>query len=253
MRTVHDWLQAYGQSHRNPVNRRLHFACIPPIVFSVFCALKAIPIGDDRPRRRAPGHGADPPRSLYGAGAAGERCYPPHAHRAASPHPIEHPPREGCSIARGAPEARRVAPSGAPARLRRVPLHRDRLSPVPRAAHRGGDRGGEPAPRPLLNRGLSGRRSAGPPRAHGGNQRGGLHHWRILLTKIDARKTTTNETVREALAPRKENILQTEIPKSEPLNQAQLARTDNFSFEPSSKGALAYEALAQELMGYGDK
>lgn len=46
MRTVHDWLQEYGQSHRNPVNRKLHFACIPPIVFSVFCALKAIPIGD---------------------------------------------------------------------------------------------------------------------------------------------------------------------------------------------------------------
>jgi uncharacterized membrane protein YGL010W len=46
MRTVHDWLAEYGASHRNPVNRRLHFACIPPIVFSVFCALKAIPIGD---------------------------------------------------------------------------------------------------------------------------------------------------------------------------------------------------------------
>jgi uncharacterized membrane protein YGL010W len=46
MRTVDDWLEEYGRSHRNPLNRKLHFACIPPIVFSVFCALKAIPIGD---------------------------------------------------------------------------------------------------------------------------------------------------------------------------------------------------------------
>jgi len=47
MKTVHDWLAEYGASHRNPVNRRLHFACIPPIVFSVLCALKAIPIGGE--------------------------------------------------------------------------------------------------------------------------------------------------------------------------------------------------------------
>lgn len=47
MRTVHDWLREYSASHRNPVNQSFHFACIPPIVFSVFCALKAIPIGGD--------------------------------------------------------------------------------------------------------------------------------------------------------------------------------------------------------------
>jgi uncharacterized membrane protein YGL010W len=45
MKTVHDWLAEYGASHRNPTNRKLHFACIPPIVFSVFCALLAIPVG----------------------------------------------------------------------------------------------------------------------------------------------------------------------------------------------------------------
>ena len=46
MRTVHDWLAEYGASHQNPTNRTLHFACIPAIVFSVFCALLAIPLGD---------------------------------------------------------------------------------------------------------------------------------------------------------------------------------------------------------------
>ncbi len=46
MRTIHDWLREYSASHRN-VNQMFHFTCIPPIVFSVFCALKAIPIGGD--------------------------------------------------------------------------------------------------------------------------------------------------------------------------------------------------------------
>jgi uncharacterized membrane protein YGL010W len=48
MRTVHDWLAEYGASHRNATNRGLHFACIPTIVFSVLCALLAIPVGDLR-------------------------------------------------------------------------------------------------------------------------------------------------------------------------------------------------------------
>ena len=46
MRTVRDWLDEYSASHRNPVNQKFHFACIPPIVFSVLCALKAIPVGN---------------------------------------------------------------------------------------------------------------------------------------------------------------------------------------------------------------
>lgn len=46
MKTVHDWLDEYAASHRNAVNRRFHYACIPPIVFSVICALKAIPAGN---------------------------------------------------------------------------------------------------------------------------------------------------------------------------------------------------------------
>ena len=46
MKTVRDWLDEYGASHRNAVNRGFHYACIPLIVFSVMCALKAIPAGN---------------------------------------------------------------------------------------------------------------------------------------------------------------------------------------------------------------
>jgi chromosome partitioning protein len=75
-------------------------------------------------------------------------------------------------------------------------------------------------------------------------------HWRILLTKVDRRKTTTNQAVLAALAPWQHKLLTTTIPQSEPLNQAQIERTDIFSFEPKSQGALAYAALAEEIMRY---
>ena len=45
MKTVREWLDEYSSNHANPVNRRFHFVCIPPIAFSVVCALKAIPAG----------------------------------------------------------------------------------------------------------------------------------------------------------------------------------------------------------------
>lgn len=72
--------------------------------------------------------------------------------------------------------------------------------------------------------------------------------WRILLTRVDSRKTVTNEAVMTALEPWKSKILATTIPQSEPLNQAQIARTDIFTYDPASKGAVAYEALAQEVI-----
>ena len=75
--------------------------------------------------------------------------------------------------------------------------------------------------------------------------------WRILLTKMDSRKTTTNQAVMAALAPWEQKICKTTIPQSEPLNQAQIERTDIFSFEPKSKGALAYKSFAKEILRYG--
>lgn len=69
--------------------------------------------------------------------------------------------------------------------------------------------------------------------------------WRILLTRVDNRRSVTNEVVLESLAPWKEKVFKTTIPQSEPLNQAQIQRTDIFSFEPKSKGAVAYQSLIE--------
>ena len=43
MRTLATWLDQYGECHRNPVNERLHFICVPAIVLSVFGLLSSIP------------------------------------------------------------------------------------------------------------------------------------------------------------------------------------------------------------------
>lgn len=78
-----------------------------------------------------------------------------------------------------------------------------------------------------------------------------FNSWRIILTKVNSRKTITNQAVMAALSQWQDKIFKTTIPQSEPLNQTQIERTDIFSFEPKSKGALAYEALCQEILIYG--
>jgi uncharacterized membrane protein YGL010W len=47
VKSARTWLDEYSLSHRNAVNRKLHFVCIPVIVFSLMCAFKAIPLGGD--------------------------------------------------------------------------------------------------------------------------------------------------------------------------------------------------------------
>lgn len=76
-------------------------------------------------------------------------------------------------------------------------------------------------------------------------------HWRILFTKVDHRKSITNQAVIAALAQWENKFFKTSIPQSEPLNQAQIERTDIFSFDAKSKGALAYETLTREILKYG--
>jgi uncharacterized membrane protein YGL010W len=44
MRSVDLWLEEYGESHRNPVNKALHWLCVPPIVTTVLGLLWALPI-----------------------------------------------------------------------------------------------------------------------------------------------------------------------------------------------------------------
>lgn len=51
-------------------------------------------------------------------------------------------------------------------------------------------------------------------------------NWRILFTRVDSRKTTTNEAVMAALEQWKHKAFHVSIPQSEPLNQAQIMRTD---------------------------
>ncbi len=44
MKTVEQWFEQYGQSHRNPVNKAIHWVCIPLIVLSLLGMLTAIPV-----------------------------------------------------------------------------------------------------------------------------------------------------------------------------------------------------------------
>ncbi|TRZ76387.1 MAG: ParA family protein [Deltaproteobacteria bacterium] len=78
-----------------------------------------------------------------------------------------------------------------------------------------------------------------------------FENWQILLTRVDSRKTVTNQAVMAALEQWKHKIFKTSIPQSEPLNQAQIMRTDIFTYDPRCKGALAYQALTKEILRYG--
>ena len=43
MRTIDDWLEAYGASHRNPVNKLIHRIAVPIIVLDVLGFLHVVP------------------------------------------------------------------------------------------------------------------------------------------------------------------------------------------------------------------
>ncbi len=44
MRTVEQWLQEYGESHRNSTNKTLHWICVPVIVVSLVGLLWSLPV-----------------------------------------------------------------------------------------------------------------------------------------------------------------------------------------------------------------
>ena len=44
MRTVEQWLQEYGESHRNSTNKVLHWICVPAIVVSLVGLLWSLPV-----------------------------------------------------------------------------------------------------------------------------------------------------------------------------------------------------------------
>lgn len=45
MKTIHDWLTAYGESHQNPTNKLVHWICVPSIMFSLIGLLTNVQFG----------------------------------------------------------------------------------------------------------------------------------------------------------------------------------------------------------------
>ncbi len=44
MRSADQWLEEYGDSHRNPTNKALHWICVPVIVWCVIGLLWSLPV-----------------------------------------------------------------------------------------------------------------------------------------------------------------------------------------------------------------
>ena len=44
MKTIHTLFAEYGESHRNPVNKKIHFVCVPLIMVSLIGLLWSIPV-----------------------------------------------------------------------------------------------------------------------------------------------------------------------------------------------------------------
>ena len=45
MKSVQNWLDEYGESHQNPLNKKIHWVCVPAIMFSVMGLWWSIPHG----------------------------------------------------------------------------------------------------------------------------------------------------------------------------------------------------------------
>ena len=44
MRTADEWFEAYGESHQNPINKAIHWVCVPVIVFATLGLLWLVPM-----------------------------------------------------------------------------------------------------------------------------------------------------------------------------------------------------------------
>lgn len=45
MRTIQNWLSEYGESHKNPTNKLVHWICVPVIFFCVVGMLYSVKLG----------------------------------------------------------------------------------------------------------------------------------------------------------------------------------------------------------------
>lgn len=43
MKTIDEWLDEYAESHQNPVNKLIHWICVPAIFFSIMGLVQIIP------------------------------------------------------------------------------------------------------------------------------------------------------------------------------------------------------------------
>jgi len=43
-KSIQQWLDEYGESHQNKTNKRIHWFCVPQIVWTVMAALYVIPV-----------------------------------------------------------------------------------------------------------------------------------------------------------------------------------------------------------------
>ena len=44
MKNIYDWLDAYGESHQNPTNKKIHWVCVPLIMLTLLGLLSLIKI-----------------------------------------------------------------------------------------------------------------------------------------------------------------------------------------------------------------
>ena len=44
MKTIQQWFVEYGESHKNPINKRIHWLCVPVIYWTVAALLYGLPL-----------------------------------------------------------------------------------------------------------------------------------------------------------------------------------------------------------------
>lgn len=71
---------------------------------------------------------------------------------------------------------------------------------------------------------------------------------KILLTKVDARKTRSMGWALGQLEPYKDMVLETRIRMSEPLNQAHMVGKSGIKVVPNCSGSQDYKALTKEIL-----
>jgi len=71
---------------------------------------------------------------------------------------------------------------------------------------------------------------------------------KILLTKYDARKSVTNQTLLDSIGPYREIIFNTKIRQNEPINQAVMENLSIFEKDAKSHGSQDYGDLVEEIL-----